>query len=128
VSRYLEEKTEIFRSRIPVWRGMLLATFNKNSDAASSTALVLGRIWQTNDDACWRYLPKPYAGVVTDFRPSKQYRIFDKPDLKWDQLAQGGQEIVVLPVYPASMLLEPFVKYLAEALATAMDQAMTRPV
>jgi phthiocerol/phenolphthiocerol synthesis type-I polyketide synthase E len=128
VSKYLEEKTEILHGRIPVWRGMLLAKFNKNPDAGSSTALVLGRIWQTNDDACWRYFPKPYSGAVTDFRPSRQYRIFDKPDLKWDQLAKGGQEVVVLPVYPASMLLEPFVKHLAEALTKAMNQAMARAV
>ena len=123
-SQFLEEKTEILRSRIPVWRGMLLAKFKKNSDADWSTAFVLGRIWQINDDACWRYVPKPYAGPVTDFRPSKQYRIFDKPDLKWDQLAKGGQEVIVLPVYPASMLLEPFVKHSAEALAESMDQAI----
>ncbi len=123
-SKFLEEKTEILRSRIPVWRGMLLAKFKKNADAAWSTALVLGRIWQINDDACWRYVPKPYAGSVTDFRPSKQYRIFDKPDLKWDQLAKGGQEVIVLPVYPASMLLEPFVRHSAEALAESMDRAI----
>ena len=123
-STFLEEKTEILRSRIPVWRGMLLAKFKKNADAAWSTALVLGRIWQINDDACWRYVPKPYAGSVTDFRPSKQYRIFDKPDLKWDQLAKGGQEVIVLPVYPASMLLEPFVRHSAEALAESMDRAI----
>ncbi len=47
VSKYLDEKTEVFRSRIPVWRGMLLAKFNKNPDAASSAAMILGRIWQT---------------------------------------------------------------------------------
>ncbi len=124
VSKYLEEKTKILRSRIPVWRGMLLAKFRKNPDADSSTALVLGRIWQTNDDACWRYTPKPYDGVVTDFRPSKQYRIFAKPDLKWDRLAKGGQDVIVLPVYPASMLLEPFVKHLAEALTKTIDLAI----
>lgn len=122
--KFCEEKTEILRSRIPVWRGMLLAKFNKNPDAAWSTSLVLGRIWQINDDACWRYVPKPYAGLVTDFRPSKQYRIFDKTDLKWDQLAKGGQEVIVLPMFPASMLVEPFVKLLAEALAKSMDRAI----
>jgi thioesterase domain-containing protein/acyl carrier protein len=132
VSEFLREKTEVLRSRIPVWRGMLLARFSKNPEAASSTAMVLGRIWQINDDACWRYVPKPYPGTVTDFRPSTQYRIFDKPDLKWDRLAQGGQEVIVLPVYPASMLLEPFVKHLAAALTKsvdrALDQASDRPI
>jgi phthiocerol/phenolphthiocerol synthesis type-I polyketide synthase E len=123
-SKFLHEKTEILRSRIPVWRGMLLAKFNKNDQDTPSTSVVLGRIWRSNDAACWRYLPKPYPGRVTDFRPSKQYRIFDKPDQKWDKLAQGGLDVIVLPVYPASMLLEPFVQHLAVALAKSMDQAI----
>jgi thioesterase domain-containing protein/acyl carrier protein len=126
VSRFLQEKTEILRSRIPVWQGILRAKFTKNTDGDAAMSLVLGRIWQTNDQACWRYVPKPYPGPLTDFRPSTQYRIFDKPDLKWDRLAQGGQEVVVLPVYPASMLHEPFVEHLAVALTKSMDTAMDR--
>jgi len=129
MSEFLREKMEILRSRIPVWRGMLLAKLNRDPSSAGSAALVLGRIWQINDKACWTYVPKPYPGIVTDFRPSKQYRIFNKPELKWDQLARGGQEIVVLPVYPASMLLEPFVEHLAVALTRSMDRgiASARP-
>jgi hypothetical protein len=105
-----------------------LAKFSKDPYSVTSTSLVLGRIWQTNDEACWHYVPRPYPGVVTDFRPSTQYRIFNKPDLKWDRLAQGGQDVVVLPVYPATMLLEPFVKHLAVALKQSIDQAMDRAI
>jgi phthiocerol/phenolphthiocerol synthesis type-I polyketide synthase E len=124
VSRFLEEKTEILRSRIPVWRGILMSKFGTAADGSQSTAFALGRVWQTNDLACWQYLPKPYRGAVTDFRPAKQYRIFNKPDLKWDQLALSGQNVIVLPVYPASMLLEPFVNHLAEALKESLDRAI----
>lgn len=124
VSEFLREKMETLRARIPVWRGMLLARFSQDPNSAASTSFVLGRIWRINDAACWRYVPKPYPRAVTDFRPSAQYRIFNKPTLKWDQLAKGGQDIVVLPVYPASMLLEPFVKHLADALMKSMDRAM----
>lgn len=124
MSKFLREKMETLRSRIPVWRGMLLAKLNRDSGDAGSSALVLGRIWQINDNACWHYVPKPYPGVVTDFRPAKQYRIFSKPELKWDHLANGGQEIVVLPVYPASMLLEPFVEHLSDALMRSIDRAI----
>ena len=126
VSQFLQEKIEILRSRVPVWQGILKAKFGKNTDSDAGMSLVLGRIWQTNDQACWRYVPKPYPGLVTDFRPSTQYRIFDKPDLKWDRLAKGGQEVVVLPVYPASMLHEPFVEHLAAALTKSMDTAIDR--
>jgi thioesterase domain-containing protein len=109
-SRFLRETIKILRSRIPVWRGMLPAKFKKNPGSAASTSVALGRVWQLNDRACWQYVPKSYPGVVTDFRPSTQYRLFNKPDLKWDRLAQGGQEVIVLPVNPASMLVEPFVE------------------
>jgi phthiocerol/phenolphthiocerol synthesis type-I polyketide synthase E len=124
-SRFLREKIKILRSRIPVWRGMLQSRFKKDYSGAASTSLALGRVWQTNDQACWQYVPKPYRGVVTDFRPSTQYRIFNKPDLKWNRLAQG-QEVIVLPVNPASMLVEPFVEHLASALRQSIDAAMLR--
>jgi hypothetical protein len=87
---------------------------------------VLGRIWQANDRASWNYIPKPYPGRVTDIRPAKQYRIFSKPNLKWDRLAKGGQEVIVLPVNPATMLVEPFIEHLAVALRQAIDAAMLR--
>ena len=125
-SQFFQEKMEVLRSRIPVWQGMLLAKLNHHADNGSSTSLVLGRIWQTNDRACWSYVPQPYPGKITDFRPVKQYRIFSKPGLKWDQLAQEGQEVVVLPVYPAGMLVEPFVEHLAVALKRSIDAAIER--
>jgi len=69
------------------------------------------------------YVPKAYPGVVTDFRPLKQYSIYRRPDLKWEKLALGGQEIVELTVYPAGMLVEPFVKSLAEKLKKSIEAA-----
>jgi phthiocerol/phenolphthiocerol synthesis type-I polyketide synthase E len=125
-SRFLREKMEILRSRIPVWRGMLQAKFSKHPSSAASLSLLLARIWQTNDRACFQYVPRPYPGAVTDFRPRTQYRILNKPDLKWDRLARGGQEVVVLPINPASMLVEPFVGHLADALRRSMDAAIER--
>jgi hypothetical protein len=50
--------------------------------------------------------------------------MFKNPDAKWHRLAQAGQQVVVLPVYPAGMLVEPFVKHLAQALRKSMDSAM----
>lgn len=120
---FLREKMNILRSRIPVWRGMLLSRFG-NQIRVPSQDLVLAQIWKANDRASWKYAPKPFPGCVIDFRPKKQYRVFNKPELKWDKLAQGGQETIVLPVYPAAMLVEPFVRHLAVALRKAMDDAI----
>lgn len=125
-AQFLKGKAKALRGRIPVWRGMLLARLNKKTPLETSKSLVLARVWQTNDRACLEYIPRPYAGTVTDFRPSKQYRALDKPGAKWEQLAEGGQEIVVLPSYPAGMLVEPFVKHLAAALAKSIDDAVRK--
>jgi phthiocerol/phenolphthiocerol synthesis type-I polyketide synthase E len=123
--KFLKEKFAILKSRIPVWRGMLISRFSKRSANAVSESLVLGQIWQANDRASWAYLPKPYPGVVIDIRPAKQYRIFSKPDLKWDGLTQG-QDVIRLPVYPGTMLVEPFVIHLAGALRRSIDAAIER--
>lgn len=122
--RFFREKIQVLRNRLPVWWGMILGKFQENSEPTTSEFRVLGNIWRANDLACQRYVPQPFSGVVTDFRPLKQYRAFDKPDAKWDRLALQGQTVVVLPVYPAGMLLEPFVKHLAIALRKAIDAAI----
>jgi phthiocerol/phenolphthiocerol synthesis type-I polyketide synthase E len=123
-AQFLREKAKILRNRLPVWRGMLLERFDKHSQAHASESLVLAKIWQANDRAAANYVPRPYAGSITDFRPIKQYRIFDRPDAKWDHLAKGRQKIVVLPSYPAGILVEPFVKHLAVALEKSVDDAI----
>jgi thioesterase domain-containing protein/acyl carrier protein len=121
-SKFLREKIKVLR-KLPVWKGMPPAAFD-TSPANVSDSLLLGKIWRANDRASWNYVPKPYPGVVTDFRPRKQYRVFRKAGLKWDELAKGGVEVTVLPVYPAGMLVEPFVEHLATALRQSIDAAM----
>jgi phthiocerol/phenolphthiocerol synthesis type-I polyketide synthase E len=124
--KFFKEKAEILRNRIPVWRGKLQGTFGKPAEGAASDSLLLAQIWQINDRASWNYIAKPFAGFVTDIRPAKQYLIFSKPEFKWEQLAQGGQEVTVLPVNPATMLVEPFVAHLAAALRQSVNAAMAR--
>ena len=124
MGQFFTEKMNVLRSRIPVWRGMLLASFAKSQRPGLAESVVLAKIWQANDHAALTYVPQPYRGSVTDFRPLKQYRLFNRPDAKWNCLAQGGQQIVVLPVYPAGMLLEPFVKHLAAALEKSIQNAI----
>jgi phthiocerol/phenolphthiocerol synthesis type-I polyketide synthase E len=122
--QFFREKVKVLRSRIPVWSGMILAKFAKNPHPDVSGSIALANIWKANDHAALTYVPQPYPGSVTDFRPMKQYRLFNKPDAKWDRLAQGGQQVVVLPAYPAGMLLEPFVQHLAAALEKSIDNAI----
>lgn len=123
-SQFLREKVDALRHRMPVWRGMLKARFTGRSATDNSAERLLGEIWKSNDQACTNYVPKPYAGVITDFRPKRQYRLFSQPDAKWELVAKEGQDVVSLPVYPAGMLAEPFVKHLADALRVSIDKAI----
>jgi phthiocerol/phenolphthiocerol synthesis type-I polyketide synthase E len=122
-SEFLAEKLQAFRNRVPVWKGILQAKLNKSANGTATESVVLGRIWKANDHACFEYQPKPYGGKLTNFRPMKQYSIFDHPAAKWDKLAEGGHDIIVLPVDPAGMLNEPFVRHLASALGKSIDAA-----
>lgn len=123
-SKFFSEKVQALRNRIPVWRGVVRSKFDKSVAGTTSESVILAKIWQGNDHACLEYQPKPYPGVLTDFRPMKQYTLFDRQDAKWDKLALGGQNVVVLPVYPAGMLVEPFVRHLALALRTSINAAI----
>ena len=125
-SEFLSEKMQSLRNRIPVWKGILQARFHTSSNGTPSETVVLGRIWKANDRACFAYTPKPYCGKLTNFRPMKQYSLFDQPGAKWDALSQGGHEVIVLPVFPAGMLNEPFVRHLATALGKSIDAATQR--
>src|ERR1700722_9690940 len=123
-SEFLSEKMQALRNRIPVWKGILQARFQTSPNGASSETVILGRIWKANDRACFAYTPKPYCGKLTNFRPMKQYSLFDQPGAKWDSLSQGGHDVIVLPVFPAGMLNEPFVRHLATALRKSIDAAV----
>jgi thioesterase domain-containing protein len=112
---FIEEKLRILRSRTSVWRGMLSRRLGSHSESS-----LLAKIWEINDQAILDYVPKPYPGKITDFRPVRQYSQYLGSPMDWSQLA-NEHEIVTLQVYPAGMLLEPFVKELARLLEVSME-------
>ena len=122
--KFFKEKAEILRERSRLWRGILLRGVMGERHSFDSRSIIDAEIWKTNDLAKLTYIPKPYPGVITDFRPRKQYSVFDHPEMYWDQYALKGYEVVTLPVYPAGMLLEPFVEHLAAALRKSIDRAI----
>jgi phthiocerol/phenolphthiocerol synthesis type-I polyketide synthase E len=124
--KFFREKLEVLENRIPVWQGKMQSALGMRPKGVESHSLLLARIWQLNDKASWNYIAKAFPGIITDIRPAKQYWMFDKPEYKWKQLARGGEKVIVLPVNPASMLVEPFVEHLAIAVRQAMDEAIAR--
>ncbi len=122
--KFLLGKLQDVRNRIPVWRGRLLTRLQKDSGSESAGALILAQVWRSNDRAAFKYVPKPYSGELIDFHPARQYRAYNKPEMQWDHLVGAGRRVIVIPGYPAVMLLEPYVKELAAKLAECIDDAV----
>ena len=118
--KFFQEKLNTLGSTSNMWRGKL----SRRLSASKSESSLLAQISNITDRAAVKYVAKPYPGRITDFRPVKQYSKYLGPDIYWDRLAGGGYDIVTLPVYPAGMLLEPFVEQLAAELKVCMDKAM----
>lgn len=74
------------------------------------------KVQAVNDYAAEHYNPAPYAGRLTLFKPRFNYKFYPDPKMGWGDLAVDGLDIVEVAVNPHSMLLEPYVKVLAEQL------------
>jgi hypothetical protein len=86
-------------------------------------ATLSAAIWKANDQAALNYIPKVYPGRITQFLPIKDYKHHYDPQLGWENLAAGGLEKITLPVYPAGMLVDPFVSLTAEKLKSCIEKA-----
>lgn len=123
--RFIREKLKVLRSRAQIWSSS--GPF-KNAFRKAPPSLDLARLWHTNDRAMLSYVPKAYPGRIVHFRPLEQYAKDDVPEREWDQLAAGGVDKITLPVYPAGMLVEPFVSLLAAKLRDCIDKSMNNRV
>lgn len=126
---FTRTKWELFRSsmkgRMRRTVCAVLAPFWPVARARHKRYKAVQNVRRLNFEALDKYLPKPYLGTITDFRPKRQYTRLDKPELNWEKIAVGGLRSVVLSVCPKNdMLIEPFVKQLANELRIAMDRAI----
>ena len=107
-----------------MWFEIIKSKFGHNFHQGNGQHLYLSQLWETNDRAAANYVPRAYSGRITQFRPIKEYGRYDGPELGWDKLAAGGVEVHELPVYPAGMLVEPFVRLLAEKMKVCIHKAL----
>ncbi|MGH9489526.1 MAG: thioesterase domain-containing protein [Terriglobales bacterium] len=124
--RLWREKVKIARARVPVWRGRLPRWLRGGGDLTRPNALAA--VWTANDRACAQYRARPYPGRITDFRPRWQYQRYRQPAAHWERLAGSGCEVRTLPVYPATLLVEPYVAETASALRAALEDARREAV
>jgi amino acid adenylation domain-containing protein len=73
-----------------------------------------------NDHAADTYIPKPYAGKLTLFKPQKNYSFYSDPKMGWGDLVKD-LDIIEMPVNPHAMLVEPYVKTLAQELKDRLE-------
>lgn len=121
---FIREKAKVAKDRRRVWLGLISSRLGHRFHLDKGQNSYLCDLWETNDRAVDNYIPELYPGRITQFRPIKEYARYTGPDPGWDRLAAGGVEIHTLPVYPAGMLVEPFVRILAEKLKASIHNAL----
>jgi thioesterase domain-containing protein/NAD(P)-dependent dehydrogenase (short-subunit alcohol dehydrogenase family)/acyl carrier protein len=120
---FLDEKIKVAKSRREVALGTLLSKLGRLAEAHTGTDLLPTKVWETNDLAALEYVPGRYPGKITHFRPAKEYRCHIGPALGWEALAQEV-EVQRVPVYPAGMLVDPFVAELAACVRDCIDRGL----
>ncbi len=124
--KFFQEKLKVLFKRVKVWKGMLLGRIAKGQKHHDQSSWVLANVWRANDEASLNYAPQAYPGFLTEFRPVRQYSRCNVPNIHLDHLAQKGADVVTLPLYPAGMMVQPFLQYLAEGLKQAIEKAICR--
>lgn len=121
---FLDEKLKVVKDRSNVWLGSLKSVFKKDGEDTTDQDQLLSALWQHNDRVAIEYVPRPYPGRITHFCPLKEYADLNDPALGWDDIALDGVERHTLPVYPAGMLVEPFVAQLATLIDSCITEAL----
>ena len=87
--------------------------------AARATSGAEANVQAINDTAAEVYVPKPYAGTITLFKPRINYKFYPDPNMGWGDLAK--LDIIEFSFNPHAMLLDPYVEKLAHSLIQIMS-------
>lgn len=126
---FVQEKFKVLTDRTSVWVGSIKSKMNGGSEDSSASSVanddkLLARVWENNDTVAYSYVPKPYQGTISHFKPQQDYALYTDPKLGWDEIALQGVITHQMPIYPAGMLVEPFVSKLADTMYTSIDTAL----
>ena len=116
---FMREKWAELKRRRKVWSGRFSTRLKPKKlipkEAASVNTRALAEVWRMNDEASENYKPTKYPGRIINFLPMKEYKSHTHPGMDWQDLAQEVDRHI-LSVYPAGMLIQPFVKELAQSI------------
>jgi thioesterase domain-containing protein len=79
-----------------------------------------------NDRAANNYVALPYDGTITLFCPKGNYAGYEDPLMGWGDGLTRGVDVHRLSVYPAGMLIDPFVGELAEIMRNCLEEAQQK--
>src|SRR4029077_10466515 len=110
---------EIERARIKM---VHLLKLDAHRDVMGPMEEFLERI---HDRAFLSYVPLVYPGKMTLCKRRRKHPFLDGPFNGWGEVAAGGVDVIELPVAPGGILVEPFVRALAEILREKLDLAFS---
>ncbi len=117
------EKAELMKSKIEIRINMLFSKIANTLKLGNKLVCPHVSLTKVNDQAARDYIPKAYPGRVTLFQSKKRYAGIKDPQSEWGSLAEGSLDIHELPVYPRTMMVEPFVKLLADKMKACIHEA-----
>jgi amino acid adenylation domain-containing protein len=118
---FLGNKWNELKSRKNIWIAELKNHLNLAKTNSHNYDTILAEIWKRNDKAAFQYKSDQYNGVVFQFLPKKRYQIHSNEYADWNVIVPNIKTIE-LPVYAAGMLVEPFVKILANEINKVLKQ------
>ena len=113
---FFRAKWAELKRRRKVWRGRFFGGFkSRKALPAEASTKALAEVWRLNDQASESYKPQKYPGRIISYLPMKEYKSHTHPGMDWQDLAREV-DTQILSVYPAGMLIQPFVKELAQSI------------
>jgi thioesterase domain-containing protein/acyl carrier protein len=112
------------REKLDVAIGRLRTRLKDVYDTAVAGPKTQRQVWQVrqvNDRAAIEYEPQRYNGRMVVIRCKGHFWKLDDPTLGWGDVARNGLELHAVPIYRKGILVEPFVKVLADDLRRSID-------
>ena len=113
---FLGEKWEVAKRRRKIWISRWIGT-DSDGDSEKRTA---AEIWRGHDEIAEHYQPATYDGKIILFRPQRDYHRYQDKDFP----STCDIELHRMPVYPAGMMVPPFVDALAIKFASRLREEL----
>ncbi len=116
--QFIGSKCVALGRRLGVWRAAVGGWF-RTQKLQREGLVNMAEIWRKHDDLAEAYLPARYPGRLVHFRPKQDYRCHRSTEYEAEAV-----ETHRLRVFPAGMMVRPFVAELATLLQREIAQGL----